>query len=54
MDNTKVKKVIKYWIQAGAGGVGSMAIQMAKHLGAYVATTAKVKKNEAICKRVRC
>jgi len=29
----------KVLIHAGAGGVGSFAIQLAKHLGAYVATT---------------
>lgn len=29
----------KVLIHAGAGGVGSIAIQLAKHLGAYVATT---------------
>ncbi len=28
-------------IHGGAGGIGSMAIQLAKHLGAYVATTVK-------------
>jgi NADPH:quinone reductase-like Zn-dependent oxidoreductase len=40
VDNTKVKQGNKVLIHAGAGGVGSLAIQMAKHLGAYVATTA--------------
>lgn len=29
----------KVFIQAGSGGVGSFAIQLAKHLGAFVATT---------------
>ena len=30
----------KVFIQAGSGGVGTIAIQLAKHIGAYVATTA--------------
>lgn len=30
----------KILIHGGAGGIGSIAIQLAKHLGAYVATTA--------------
>lgn len=33
----------KVLIHAGSGGVGTIAIQLAKHLGAYVATTASQK-----------
>jgi NADPH:quinone reductase-like Zn-dependent oxidoreductase len=29
----------KILIHGGAGGIGSIAIQLAKHLGAHVATT---------------
>ncbi|PUV25057.1 MULTISPECIES: NADP-dependent oxidoreductase [Sphingobacterium] len=36
----KVKKGQKIFIQAGSGGVGIVAIQLAKYLGATVATTA--------------
>jgi alcohol dehydrogenase len=35
----KVTQGQKVFIQAGSGGVGSVAIQLAKHLGATVATT---------------
>lgn len=35
----KVKPDQKVFIQAGSGGVGTFAIQFAKHLGATVATT---------------
>ena len=36
----KLRAGQKVFIQAGSGGVGTIAIQLAKHIGAYVATTA--------------
>lgn len=39
VDIAKLKKGQKVLIQAGSGGVGTIAIQLAKHLGAFVATT---------------
>lgn len=39
----KVQKGQKVFIQAGSGGVGAIAIQLAKYLGANVATTASEK-----------
>jgi len=36
---SKLQKGQRVFIQAGSGGVGTFAIQLAKHLGAFVATT---------------
>jgi NADPH:quinone reductase-like Zn-dependent oxidoreductase len=40
VEKTQLQKGQKVFIQAGSGGVGTFAIQLAKHLGATVATTA--------------
>lgn len=40
VDTAKVRPGQKVLIEAGSGGVGTIAIQLAKHLGATVATTA--------------
>ena len=39
VEKARLKKDQKVFIQAGSGGVGTIAIQLAKHLGATVATT---------------
>jgi NADPH:quinone reductase-like Zn-dependent oxidoreductase len=39
VEKAKLKRGQKVFIQAGSGGVGTFAIQLAKHLGATVATT---------------
>lgn len=50
VDNGNVKKEQKVLIHGGAGGVGSMAIQLAKHLGAHVATTASAADTDTVKK----
>lgn len=39
IETAQLKKGQKVLIHAGSGGVGSIAIQLARHLGAFVATT---------------
>ena len=39
VEKANVRKGQKVFVQAGSGGVGTFAIQLAKHLGATVATT---------------
>ncbi|MDW7731471.1 MAG: NADP-dependent oxidoreductase [Methanolobus sp.] len=46
----KLKEGQKILIHGGSGGIGSMAIQIAKHLGAYVATTARKDKTDYLKK----
>ena len=38
----------RVFVEAGSGGVGTIAIQLAKHLGAFVATTASVANTELV------
>ena len=45
---SKVRPGHKVLIQAGSGGVGTFAIQLAKHLGATVATTTSAKNAELV------
>jgi NADPH:quinone reductase-like Zn-dependent oxidoreductase len=42
VENIGLSKGQRILIHGGAGGIGSIAIQLAKNLGAYVATTASV------------
>ena len=43
-----LEKGQKVLIHAGSGGVGTLAIQMAKHLGAYVATTVSARNADLV------
>ena len=48
VDTIGLSKGQKILIHGGAGGVGSIAIQLAKYLGAYVATTASEKDKQFV------
>ena len=43
VDHIGLSRGKKILIHGGAGGIGTIAIQLARHLGAYVATTASAK-----------
>jgi NADPH:quinone reductase-like Zn-dependent oxidoreductase len=48
VEKANIKPGQKVFVQAGTGGVGSFAIQLAKHLGATVATTASAANFELV------
>ena len=48
IEKANLKKGQKVFIQAGSGGVGTFAIQLAKHLGATVATTTSAANTELV------
>lgn len=47
-ETARVKRGDRVFIQAGSGGVGTFAIQLAKHLGAYVITTTSQRNVELV------
>lgn len=51
VDHGKIKSGDKVFVQAGSGGVGLFAIQIAKSFGAYVISTAS-EKNEGLLKEL--
>ena len=48
LEVAQLKKGQKVFIQAGSGGVGTIAIQLAKYLGATVATTTSEKNSDLV------
>jgi alcohol dehydrogenase len=48
VENIGLSKDQKILIHGGAGGIGSIAIQLAKHLGAHVATTVSTNDKEFV------
>ena len=48
VESANIQKGQKVFIQAGSGGVGTFAIQLAKYLGAYVATTTSEKNRDLV------
>ncbi|MFI6429779.1 NADP-dependent oxidoreductase [Rhodococcus oryzae] len=48
VDVAQLKPGQKVLVHAGAGGLGSTVIQVAKHLGAYVATTARTNDQDKV------
>ncbi|HXQ54157.1 MAG TPA: NADP-dependent oxidoreductase [Stellaceae bacterium] len=49
-DTAKLKKGETILIQGGAGGVAGFAIQLSKHIGAHVITTASAKNHDYVMK----
>ncbi|HVB15134.1 MAG TPA: NADP-dependent oxidoreductase [Stellaceae bacterium] len=49
-DTAQLKKGERILIQGGAGGVAGFAIQLAKHIGATVATTASARNHDYVTK----
>jgi alcohol dehydrogenase len=48
VEKGRLQKGQRVLVQAGAGGVGSFAIQLAKHLGAHVITTASARNTDFV------
>ena len=48
VENIGLSKDQKNLIHGGAGGIGSIAIQLAKHLGAYTATTVNTNEKQFV------